>query len=65
MTKAKAKTAAAAPPVPLVGRPGALTEQVVFRISKATAKRLSQYQREHAHETRADALRAALRQVGL
>jgi hypothetical protein len=47
------------------GRPGALTEQVVFRVSKATAKRLDHFQREKGLETRADALRAALRQVGL
>lgn len=50
---------------PPVGRPGALTEQLMFRVSKATAGRLAKYQRANGHETRADALRAALRQVGL
>jgi hypothetical protein len=53
------------PPAATPGRPGALTEQIVFRISKASAKRLRAYQLAHQHDTRADALRAAMKQVGL
>lgn len=48
-----------------IGRPGALTEQVLFRMSKATAKRLTIYQHKNGHETRADALRAVLRTAGI
>lgn len=47
------------------GRPGALTEKIGLSVSKATMKRLAAYQREHGIESRADAVRAALRQVGL
>jgi hypothetical protein len=53
------------PAKPAAGRPGALTEQIVFRISKASAKRLRVYQLANEHDTRADALRAAMKQVGL
>lgn len=49
----------------LSGRPGALTEKIGLSVSKATMKRLAAYQREHGIESRADAVRAALREVGL
>jgi hypothetical protein len=48
-----------------LGRPAPLTEQIVFRVSKASIKRLRAYQAQHELETRADALRAALRSVGI
>lgn len=63
MKAKKSKTKRA--PLSSAGRQGALTEQMVLRISKATSKRIRSYQREHQYETRADAVRAALREVGL
>ena len=48
-----------------MGLQGSIGEKVGFRISKATAKGLARYQRANGFESRADALRAALREAGL
>jgi len=47
------------------GRPGLLTEQLVFRVSRATRARLVKLQRARQLDNLADALRLVLREAGL
>ena len=48
-----------------VARPGMLTEQLVFRVSKATRLRIEKLRRVRGLDNIADALRLVLREAGL
>ena len=61
-TKRSYQITATETPRPGGGRPGLLTEQLVFRVSKAMRARVRRMQRERKLEKEADALRLIVRE---